>query len=359
MKKRGPLLKGPLFLYIYKSKINTMRKVIGIGETVLDIIFKNNQPSTAAPGGSTFNSMVSLGRAGMPSYFISEIGSNKPGQIILDFMKENNVHSEYVNELPIKQPLSMAFLNEKNDAEYSFYRDALEIHPDFKLPPIEEGDVVLFGSFFALNPVIRPQVRAFLEYAKAHDAIIYYDVNFRPSHAKDLGNVMGSIEENYEYADVVRGSLEDFVTLYGIEDPDAVYSQKIRSHCGNFIFTKAADPIQVRGAQGFVKEYPVKPIKTVSTIGAGDNFNAGFIYALIHEGINKVPAASVADTAASIDAPAVPGAATGHPELVSGSTLSMTEPQWDSLISTAQAFSANCCTSMYNYITTEFAKSLK
>ncbi len=32
-----------------------MRKVIGIGETVLDIIFKNNQPDTAAPGGSTFH----------------------------------------------------------------------------------------------------------------------------------------------------------------------------------------------------------------------------------------------------------------------------------------------------------------
>ena len=32
-----------------------MRKVIGIGETVLDIIFKNNQPDTAAPGGSTLN----------------------------------------------------------------------------------------------------------------------------------------------------------------------------------------------------------------------------------------------------------------------------------------------------------------
>ena len=32
-----------------------MRKVIGIGETILDIIFRNEQPSAAVPGGSVFN----------------------------------------------------------------------------------------------------------------------------------------------------------------------------------------------------------------------------------------------------------------------------------------------------------------
>ena len=39
-----------------------MRKVIGIGETVLDIIFKDSQPIGAFPGGSTFNGLISLGR---------------------------------------------------------------------------------------------------------------------------------------------------------------------------------------------------------------------------------------------------------------------------------------------------------
>ena len=37
-----------------------MRKVIGIGETILDIIFRGNQPSAAVPGGSVFNGIVSL-----------------------------------------------------------------------------------------------------------------------------------------------------------------------------------------------------------------------------------------------------------------------------------------------------------
>ncbi|MCQ2120079.1 MAG: carbohydrate kinase, partial [Bacteroidales bacterium] len=33
--------------------------IIGIGETVLDIVFKCGQPKSAVPGGSTFNAMVS------------------------------------------------------------------------------------------------------------------------------------------------------------------------------------------------------------------------------------------------------------------------------------------------------------
>ena len=38
-----------------------MRKVIGIGETVLDIIFRDDSPIAALPGGSTYNAMISLG----------------------------------------------------------------------------------------------------------------------------------------------------------------------------------------------------------------------------------------------------------------------------------------------------------
>ena len=37
-----------------------MRKVIGIGETILDIIFRGDQPSAAVPGGSVFNGIVSF-----------------------------------------------------------------------------------------------------------------------------------------------------------------------------------------------------------------------------------------------------------------------------------------------------------
>lgn len=43
------------------------KNIIGIGETVLDVIFRNDNPTAAVPGGSTFNAMISLGGlSGMP-----------------------------------------------------------------------------------------------------------------------------------------------------------------------------------------------------------------------------------------------------------------------------------------------------
>ena len=63
-----------------------MRKVIGIGETVLDIIFKNEQPIGAVPGGSVFNGLISLGRSGINTTFISETGNDRVGRNIIQFL---------------------------------------------------------------------------------------------------------------------------------------------------------------------------------------------------------------------------------------------------------------------------------
>ena len=73
-----------------------MRKVIGIGETMLDIIFKNNKPIEAVPGGSTFNAIVSLGRAGVPTTFFAETGNDRVGEHIVQFLKDNGVDANNV-----------------------------------------------------------------------------------------------------------------------------------------------------------------------------------------------------------------------------------------------------------------------
>ena len=264
--------------------MTTPKRVIGIGETVLDILFKDDQPQKAVPGGSTFNSIVSLGRAGVPCAMVTEVGGDHVGDIICRFLRDNGVSSDYVcRHEHVKSHVSLAFLDEHNDAQYVFYKDHASVSLDGKLPEMSKDDVVLFGSFFAINPAIRPVVGGLLRAAREAGAWLYYDVNFRKPHIADLPQVMSNIEENMSLSDVVRGSMEDFGYLYGLRNGDAIY-EKVSRFCPTFILTDGARSIRVYSPEGCAT-YPVQAIETVSTVGAGDNFNAGYIYAML-QGVN-------------------------------------------------------------------------
>ena len=308
-----------------------MRKVIGIGETVLDIIFKNDLPIGAVPGGSVFNGIISLGRAGVPASFISETGNDRVGQKICSFLRENGVNADNICVYPdSKSPISLAFLNDQNDAEYIFYKDHPRDQLEFVYPDVQADDIVMFGSYYAVNPVIRPQVAAFLDYAKNKGAIIYYDVNFRASHKHEVMKLTSNILENLEYADIVRGSTEDFEVMFNKTDAEAIYRSQIDFYTKNFIMTQGGNPIEMRAEGGLKKQYAVQPMETVSTIGAGDNFNAGFVYGLIKYGVTREM-------------------------IVSG----FDEATWDQLIACAQQFSANVCKSIDNSVDRTFADEKK
>jgi fructokinase len=308
-----------------------MRKVIGIGETVLDIIFRNDQPLGAVPGGSVFNSLISLGRSGIPAAFISETGNDRVGRIIIDFLQQNGVDGSCVYVYPdSKSPISLAFLNEQNDAEYIFYKDHPNDRLEFSFPDVQPDDIVLFGSYYAVNPVIRPQVVGFLDYARQRGAILYYDVNFRASHRNEVMRLTPNILENLEFADIVRGSTEDFEVMFRKSDPDIVYRSQIAFYTKKFICTQGTGPVELRAENGLKKQYPVPAVAhTVSTIGAGDNFNAGFAYGLIKYGITR----------AVIE-------------------QGLTPQQWDDVIGCAQQFSANVCQRIDNYVDLEFAQQM-
>ncbi len=257
------------------------RRVIGIGETVLDILFRNDQPQKAVPGGSTFNSIVSLGRAGVPCIIVTEVGDDHIGDMTCRFLTANGVSAEYVCRHPgTKSHITLAFLDEKNDAQYTFYKDHASAALDGRLPEIRREDIVLFGSFFAINPAIRPAVARLLDEARSAGAYLYYDINFRKSHIPDIPVVLPNIEQNMRLASIVRGSMEDFEYLYNLRDAQAVYA-RVRPLCSTLILTDGAHAIRVFTPEG-CDTIPVQPIPTVSTVGAGDNFNAGYIYAMLH-----------------------------------------------------------------------------
>ncbi len=302
-----------------------MRKVIGIGETILDIIFKNEQPTAAVPGGSTFNGVISLGRMGVPVTMITETGNDRVGRTIKQFMEDNGIDSTHVCMYKDgRTAISLAFLNERNDAEYTFYKDYPNARLDVEWPEVNKDDIVMMGSYFVLNPVLRNKVKEFLEYASKQEALIYYDINFRSSHASEAIKLYSTILENFEYASIVRGSTEDFQNMFQLTDPEKAYKKEVFYHCKQMISTDAEGDICLF-SPSVNKKYKVNKIKTVSTIGAGDNFNAGIVFGLMQEGIGRDDIAT------------------------------LTEQQWDHIITHGIAFATEVCQSLNNSISKEFA----
>ena len=153
-------------------------------------------------------------------------------------------------------------------------------------------------------------------------------MNFRSTHANEAIKLMPTILENFEYANILRGSTEDFQNMFRMADPDKIYRDKVAFYCPNFICTDANKDICLRTAE-VSKNYPVKQIKAVSTIGAGDNFNAGVVYGLLKQRIRRNDLAE------------------------------LTESDWDSIIRCGSDFAAEVCQSVNNSVSKEFAASYK
>lgn len=309
-------------------KMINMRKIIGIGETILDILFKEGVAATSVPGGSTFNSMISLGRVGVPACFVSEIGGDKVGSIVRTFLTDNGVDDRFLTEYPdCKSPISLAFLDADNNATYSFYKETFGKRADWECPKINPDDIVLFGSYYALNPDMRYKVTALLDEARRVGAIVYYDVNFRRNHASEAIKLASTVIENLEYADIVRGSDEDFEVLYRISEGERVFKEKIDFYCPRLIYSRGAKGVELYGRE-LTKSYPIDAITPVSTIGAGDNLNAGILYGLIKYRIRRDDLAH------------------------------LSERDWDDIIRCGLQFSAETCQHTDNYISREFAAEM-
>ncbi len=301
--------------------------IFTIGEALLDVIFENNQPRTARPGGSTLNTSVSLGRLGIPVSFISEWGNDRIGNIIDTFLKENNVFTNYVYRYKDAQTiLAMAFLNEQKDASYMFYKEFPKKRLNIILPEIKENDIVLFSSFFAINTDVRPALLKIIKKAREAGAILIYDPNFRNSHSDNMDILSDMISENISLVDIVRGSDADFFNVFKLKNSEETYKKIKEKGCNNLIYTASNNGVFVH-SNNYKKQYSVPVIKPLSTIGAGDNFNAGIIYSLKTNNILK------------------------------SEINNITKENWNKIVQNGINFAQEVCMHMDNYISSEFVKN--
>jgi fructokinase len=305
------------------------RQIFGIGEVVYDIIFKNEKPVEARPGGAILNMLVSLARLGMPVTIIADMVEDKTGKIIYNFLKENNLDCSRIYwHKQGRSRLALAFLNDHSDADYVFYKMQHEEPPNFQFPKTCADDMLIFGSYYAIKPLIRQRIEPFLEECYRQKSWLLYDPNFRKSHVNMLNEVRPFIEKNIMLASLVKASHEDCSLIFGLESPNEIY-RKICSCGGKYLVLTQAEKDVLLFTPKFTMTFPVSSINPVSTIGAGDAFMSGLAYGFyrLHVGSENLP--------------------------------ELSKEVWSKIINTAILCSSQVCMTYENYLLPEKVNEIK
>lgn len=289
--------------------------IITIGESVYDILLRDNIPFSAVYGGSMFNVSVSLGRSFVQCAFAGFHADDFVGFQSKHFLELNNVDTKFFSGKPLaKSNLALAFLNDLGVPQYSFYRD----NKLMECPTIEEFNGVthlVCGSFFVLNDSVFYGIQSIIEKARSKHVQVLYDPNIRQRKVYKDEKLIERIIYLMQNADLVKMSDEDIISISGSETLDDWHSFMKNLGVKHYIITQGSDSV-IGFENGKKSAYSVNPLRVKSTVGAGDAFNAGVVYASVKFG---VPIVSL-----------------------------------DAVVSYGISFAANVCLSDENYISKQF-----
>lgn len=255
--------------------------VYTLGESLLDIIISTMDNVVIRPGGAMLNTAISLGRSKVGVSLITEMGDDDTSKMITSFLHDNNVDSRFLHRYTNNNTsLALAYLDKEKKPSYTFIKNYPEIRKLANIPNFKEGDILLFGSLYSLDKDIRKSIFSIVSNASKKNVTVIYDPNIRNAHHLQDDELMRAVHENIKVADIIKGSDEDFINIFDTDDT-LVQISELRK------INNEALIIITQGANGVIADFnkqtidfPAIKTKVISTIGAGDAFNAGIIFAL-------------------------------------------------------------------------------
>lgn len=284
-----------------------MRKIIAIGESVLDTVFSNGQPQRSFVGGRIANAVASLGAIGLPAFMVSECGADNVGNIVVDFLTSHNVDVKSVDRFTEGTTAFSAIFDQNGDdrahgiVNYGQYPDD---RFNVVWPRIDEGDIMLIGSLYAIDLPQREKLFELVSYAAERKATIIYLPGFQHGINFRITRVMPNILENLEIADIVIAHNRDINDIFPGESGEMAFRNHIEFYCPNYLHINP-DLSVTLFSTGKKTEARNDADPSINLLGWQAGFTAGLIYELCRLDVDREALKSLdADTWQQITATA-------------------------------------------------------
>lgn len=256
-------------------------RALSFGEILWDII--DGKPYI---GGAPLNLAAHLAKMGLESAMISAVGNDELGNAAFETIRAIGVDTTYVGRDSSRSTGTVdVVLSADGQPKYTIHEntawDAIELdESQIRMISESEWDVFCFGTLAQRSAENRAALAAAMDAAQPREVV--YDVNLRQNYydrqwvERSLG-ACTILKLNNTEAEFLSGYL--YGTQMGIDAFCEETANRFRIPI--ICVTLGADGASV-WSNGSVAWVPGFQVDVIDTVGSGDAFTAGFVFALMH-----------------------------------------------------------------------------
>lgn len=260
--------------------------VVVLGEILIDFIaISPSKPEEVEgflkkPGGAPANFSVALSRLGVPTLLISKLGNDAFGKFLLNVLRNEGVDVSAISLCPQRTGLAFVFLEESGERSFLFYR---ENSADFAITERDIKRKFFTGAKFfhtGTAPLARPHCERALFKAVSIARDLGLRVSLDPNFRKDCPVKRKSMDRLLRMSDVIMLTEDEAKILTGRRNLDRALDDLLKH--AELVALKMGEKGCKMATEDRVVEIPAFKVTPVDTTGAGDGYDAGVIYGLLH-----------------------------------------------------------------------------
>lgn len=281
----------------------------------------------AMVGGSPTNVAIAAGRLGLRSAIFTAVGNDLVGDWVLAALADERVDTSFVVRKDGPHTSLALRAQLPPDHPLAFYRhDPADIYltaRDAAVLPVDQARAVLVSADALARGTSPGACRAIIASAKQAGATVFLDLDLRETNWQDLGAYAAAVSPLIGEVDVVVGTEAEFSAALAIGGSDARLLDVVGARVGDDPTRVAVIKHGALGAtvlrNGNAEQVPAFPVEEASSIGAGDSFAGGLIYARL-AGSDWASAGAFASACGAITASRF-GCSAGFPSLAEVESL--------------------------------------
>src|SRR5262245_47226120 len=210
--------------------------VLVVGESLVDIVRREDGSTETFPGGSAANVAVALARLGRNTGFVTSFADDAHGRLIAEHLKASGVRLVGDPYVVARTSSALATLQDDGSARYTF-------DIEWRMGPVELTDAPVALHACSLGAVITPgsdDVRELMARLRGTPTTSY-DINMRPSVTGVGPPIAKTVESTVALSDIVKASDEDLEALYPGESEAAAAERLLAFGPAAVVVTRGAD----------------------------------------------------------------------------------------------------------------------